>query len=66
MDAGPQPTAAGGVLYTSADYYALIGGGPSTPEPYIGEYGNIGPSAGGSDGGTTPTDAGTPDAPSGN
>jgi hypothetical protein len=44
----------------------LIGGGPSTPEPYIGEYGNIGPSAGGSDGGTTPTDAGTPDAPSGN
>jgi pectinesterase len=65
-DAGPQPTAAGGVLYTSADYYALIGGGPTPPEPYIGEYGNVGPSAGGGgDGGTTPTDAGA-DAPSGN
>ena len=57
-DAGAQPTAPGGVLYTSADYYALIGGGPSPAEPYIGEYGNIGPSAGGGDGGTTPTDAG--------
>ncbi len=65
-DAGPQPTAAGGVLYTSADYYALIGGGPSPPEPYVGEYGNVGPSAGGGgDAGTTPTDAGA-DAPSGN
>jgi len=65
VDAGPQPTAPGGVLYTSADYYAMIGGGPSPAEPYIGEYGNTG-AAGNNDGGTTPTDAGTPDAPSGN
>ena len=63
-DAGPQPTAPAGVLYTSADYYTLIGGGPMPPEPYVGEYGNI--AASGSDGGTTPTDAGAPDAPSGN
>jgi len=57
VDAGPQPTAAGGVLYTSDNYYALIGGGPSPPEPYIGEYGNLGAT------GTTPTDAGAADAP---
>ena len=42
----------------------MIGGGPSPPEPYIGEYGNMGGT--GADGGTTTTDAGAPDAPSGN
>ncbi len=51
------------MLYTSADYYALIGGGPSPAEPYVGEYGNTGAAPGNTDGGTTPTDAGAPDAP---
>ena len=69
VDAGAQPTqVVSATLYTSADYYQLIGGGPSTPEPYIGEYGNT--NAAGTDGGTTPTDGGATDvaadAPSGN
>ncbi len=55
-DAGAQPqVVVSATLYTSADYYAMIGGGPSTPEPYIGEYGNANPAG-------TPTDGGAPDA----
>ena len=54
------PTQAAGTLYTSADYYAVIGGGPSPAEAYIGEYGNTAGTATPSDGGTdAPADAPT-------
>jgi pectinesterase len=49
-------------LFTSADYFSVIGGGPNPPEPYIGEYGNTTGTATTSDGGVTDASSNT-DAP---
>jgi len=55
------PMVISAVLYTSADYYQFLGGGPSPPEPYLGEYGNTTATGSPSDA-STPTDGGV-DAP---
>lgn len=39
-DAGTPSQVISAVLYTSDDYYRIIGGGPSPAEPYLGEYGD--------------------------
>src|SRR6185436_12230795 len=47
------PMVISAVLYTSADYYQFIGGGPSPAEPYLGEYGNTSGAAPTTDAATT-------------
>jgi pectinesterase len=60
-DAGTATSPISTALFTSDDYYQLIGGAPVPAEPYIGEYGNSTGAAPTADGGTdAPADAPAP------